>query len=358
MTTTDEAPAEQPVVFDERRQLGLITLNRPRTINALTIDMVRLIAATLDEWELRDSVRTVAIVGAGERGLCAGGDIALLHGVAREGNLADAAAFWREEYTLNARIAAYPKPIVALMDGIVMGGGIGISAHASHRVVTERSKLAMPEVGIGFVPDVGGTWLLSHAPGELGTHLALTGGTFGANDALAVGLADSFVHSDRLVELLQALESTDAAAALAHLEGQAPVSGLLSDRDWIDTAYSADSVLEILANLRGTDDEDAVATASVIESKSPTAVTVTLASLRRARELPSLEAALAEEFRVSLRSIQQPDFLEGVRAQVIDKDRNPKWNPATLAEVDDAVVNAHFEPLTASESPGGELFAR
>src|SRR5690554_863366 len=143
---------ESPVLFEERGQLALVTLNRPRAINALTIDMVRLIAAKLDEWEDHDAVRTVAIVGAGERGLCAGGDITLLHGVAREGNIADAAVFWREEYTLNARIAAYPKPFVAFMDGIVMGGGIGVSAHASHRVVTERSKLAMPEVGIGFVP--------------------------------------------------------------------------------------------------------------------------------------------------------------------------------------------------------------
>src|SRR5690606_22458995 len=169
----------------------------------------------------------------------------------------------------------YPKPFVALMDGITMGGGIGVSAHASHRIVTERSKLAMPEVGIGFVPDVGGTWLLSRAPGELGTHLALTGGTFGASDALAVGLADVFVESERLPELFSALETTDADVALARVATQADVSGLLSRRPWIDTAYAADSVAEITANLRRTGDEDAVATASVIESKSPTALTVT-----------------------------------------------------------------------------------
>ena len=353
---TNDAPAETPVLFDERGQLALITLNRPRAINALTIDMVRLVAAKLDEWESNDAIATVAITGAGERGLCAGGDITLLHGVALSGNLAGAAEFWREEYRLNARIAAYAKPVVALMDGITMGGGIGISAHASHRVVTERSKLAMPEVGIGFVPDVGGTWLLSRAPGHLGTHLALTGGTFGAADAIAVGLADSFIEAERLPKLLDALESTDASAALARVATEADVSGLLSRRPWIDTAYATDSVAEVIANLRGTGDEDAAAAASVIESKSPTALTVTLESLRRAGSLASLEEALAVELRVSLRSIQQPDFLEGVRAQVIDKDRNPKWNPATLAEVDAAVVAAHFRPLTPTESPAGELF--
>src|SRR5690554_596622 len=164
---------EAPVLFDERGRLGLITLNRPRAINALTIDMVRLIVAKLDEWESSEAIATVVITGAGERGLCAGGDITLLHGVAREGTLAGAAMFWRDEYHLNARIAGYPKPFVALMDGVTMGGGVGVSAHGSHRVVTERSRVAMPEVGIGFVPDIGGTWLLSRAPGELGTHLGL-----------------------------------------------------------------------------------------------------------------------------------------------------------------------------------------
>lgn len=347
---------EPPVLFDERGQLGLITLNRPRAINALTIDMVEAIAAKLDEWQASDIVRTVAIVGAGERGLCAGGDITLLHGVARDGTIADAAWFWREEYHLNARIAAYPKPFVALMDGITMGGGIGISAHASHRIVTEHSRLAMPEVGIGFVPDVGGTWLLSRAHGQLGTHLALTGSTFGAGDAIAVGLADAFVESSRLPELLEALETQDAHEAIATVSGERPASALLEQQPWIDTAYAAETASAIVDALRGSGVEDAVAAASVIESKSPTAVTVTLESLRRAREAATLEDALATEFRVSLRSIQQPDFLEGVRAQVIDKDRNPQWAPATLADVDPAVVAAHYAPLAATESPNGELF--
>lgn len=349
---TDEAL----VLFDERGRLGLITLNRPRAINALTIDMVRLIAAKLDEWEHRDSVSTVAIAGAGERGLCAGGDITLLHGVARDGTLADAATFWREEYHLNARIASYPKPFVALMDGVTMGGGIGVSAHASHRVVTERSKLAMPEVGIGFVPDVGGTWLLSRAPGELGTHLGLTGATFGAGDAIAVGFADSFVTAERLPDLLEALETQDADTAVARVASEAPASALAGSRSWVDAAYAQASAAAIVDALRASGVEEAVAAASVIESKSPTSVTVTLEALRRARDAATLEHALASEFRVSLRSIQQPDFLEGVRAQVIDKDRNPTWVPSTLGAVDPAVVAAHFAPLTERESPGGELF--
>lgn len=347
---------EAPVLFDERGRLGLITLNRPRAINALTIDMVRLIAAKLDEWETSDAIATVAITGAGERGLCAGGDITLLHGVAREGTLPDAAMFWREEYHLNARIAAYPKPFVALMDGVTMGGGVGVSAHGSHRVVTERSKVAMPEVGIGFVPDIGGTWLLSHAPGELGTHLGLTGSTFGAGDAIAAGFADTFVESERLPDLLELLQTQDADTALARVASESPGSALAEARSWIDAAYGASSASAIVETLKGSGDEEALAAASTIESKSPTAVTVTLEALRRARRMASFEEALASEFRVSLRSIQQPDFLEGVRAQVIDKDRNPTWRPATLAEVDPAVVEAHFAPLTERESPGGELF--
>lgn len=334
---------EPEVLFERRGQLGHIILNRPRAINALTHGMVKAISATLAEWAADVGVATILLTGAGERGLCAGGDIVTLYNDATSGNGEISSQFWGDEYRLNSVIARYPKPYVAIMDGIVLGGGIGVSAHGSHRIVTERSKIGMPETGIGFFPDVGGTWLLSHAPGELGTHLALTAGAVDAADAIAVGLADTFVQTADLPALYRALESTDAAAAIARYAAQPPASALLARQAFIDDAYSVDSVAEIIERL-GEDDA-----AAAILAKSPTAVTITLAALRLARTLPSLESALAQEFRMATHSVHSPDFAEGVRAQVIDKDRQPKWSPATLAEIDPATIDAYFAPLTAGE---------
>ena len=340
--------ASEPEILLERRgQLGLITLNRPRAINALTHTMVTMIDDALSMWESDDAVTTIAITGAGERGLCAGGDIVSLYEAAKAGDTAAAADFWFDEYHLNARIGRYPKPIVAIQDGIVLGGGIGISAHASHRVVTERSRLGLPEVGIGFVPDVGATWLLSRAPGELGTYVALTAGNLGAADAIAVGLSGSLVPSERLPRLLTALETTDAAEAIALLAQTPEEAPLASARAWIDAAFSAPTVAEIVERLRAAGTADADKAADAIEAKSPTALAVTLESLRRAAELDSLEAALDQEFRVSLRAHGSADFVEGVRAQVIDKDRNPTWAPA--ASVDQALVDSFFHPLDGRE---------
>ncbi len=336
-------PHEPEVLFERRGQLGHIILNRPRAINALTTDMVLAIQPQLDAWADDDSVATVLITGAGERGLCAGGDIVSMYNDAKSGNLANSARFLSNEYRLNSAIANYPKPYVAIMDGIVLGGGIGLSAHGSHRVVTERSKIGMPETGIGFFPDVGGTWLLSHAPGELGTHLALTAGSVGAGDAIAAGLADHYVPSGRLAALVTALETTDAESAVRQAAMPAPESALAARRAVIDEAYSAPTAAEIVDWL-GTDPA-----AADILSKSPTAVSVTFEALRRAKSLPSLEAALAQEYRMALRSLRAPDFAEGVRAQVIDKDRRPKWSPPTLGEVRPVDVAAYFESLGDEE---------
>ncbi len=335
---------EQPELSVERRgALGLLILNRPRVINALTHGMIRGIHAALRHWADDDTVRTVAITGAGDRGLCAGGDIVTLYRLAVAGDVESAAAFWRDEYRLNLAISRYPKPFVAIMDGVVLGGGIGISAHGSHRVVTERSKLGMPETAIGFVPDVGGTWLLSRAPGELGTWLALTSRTVGAGDGIALGLADFFVPAERIRNLLTALETVDVAAALTDVSEPAPHSPLLARQRDIDAAFSAPTVSEIVQRLG--DDE----AAADLGSKSPTALAVTLEALRRARELSSLEDVLVQEFRVSLRCIATPDFAEGVRAQVIDKDRSPRWSPATHAEVSADAVASFFDSLGERE---------
>ncbi|MGC0422659.1 enoyl-CoA hydratase/isomerase family protein [Embleya sp. AB8] len=329
-------------------RLGRITLNRPRAINALDHAMVRRIDATLAEWAADDTVAAVLVTGAGERGLCAGGDIRAIRADALAGGHVSY-DFWRDEYLLNARIAAYPKPYIAIMDGVVMGGGVGISAHGDVRIVTERSRVAMPETGIGFVPDVGGTYLLSRAPGELGTHLALTATTIGAADTIECGLADHFVPTHRLPALSAALADAAPAGVLARFAEPAPAGEPAEQRGWIDACYAADTVEEILDRLLGSGEPAAKEAAELIAAKSPTALKVTLAAMRRARELHSLGSVLDQEYRVSCAMLSTPDLAEGVRAQVVDKDRNPRWSPATLPEVTPADVEAFFAPLGERE---------
>ncbi|MFJ3434419.1 enoyl-CoA hydratase/isomerase family protein [Streptomyces cyaneofuscatus] len=339
---------EQLVRVHTEGRTGVLTLNRPKALNALTHAMVETLAVALDRWEHDPEVATVVITGAGERGLCAGGDIRSIYEDARVGGKASA-AFWRDEYRLNARIARYPKPYVAVMDGIVMGGGVGISAHGSVRIVTERSKVAMPETGIGFVPDVGGTYLLALAPGELGTHLALTGAVVGARDALLCGLADHFVPAGELPAFLAELRTEAPAAALHRHVRDVPPGVLEDNRTWIDRCYAADTVEEIVERLLASDVPAAGEAAATILGRSPTALKVTLAALRRARELGPLERVLEQEYRVSYTALASPDLVEGIRAQVIDKDRTPRWSPGTLVEVTDADVARYFAPTGDEE---------
>lgn len=339
MTGQDAAEADVRLTVDGHA--GRITLDRPRALNSLTHAMVRRIDAALTDWERDPAVRTVALTGAGERGLCAGGDIRAIYEDARvQGG--ESAAFWRDEYRLNARIARFPKPYVAVMDGIVMGGGVGLSAHGSVRVVTERSRVAMPETGIGFVPDVGGTYLLARAPGELGTHLALTGGSVSGGDALLCGLADHFVPSEHLPGLLHDLAGAPAEDVVARYARQAPPGELEAARSWIDRCYAATAVEEIIERLRADGSPGAKEAAEALEGRSPTSLKVTLAALRRARRLDSLERVLEQEYRVSCACLATPDLVEGVRAQVVDKDRRPRWSPASLAEVTGADVERFF----------------
>ncbi|GCD34127.1 putative enoyl-CoA hydratase [Streptomyces chrestomyceticus JCM 4735] len=340
---------DDSVLLRTEGRTAYLTLNRPKALNALDHAMVRRIAAALDAWEHDPAVGTVVITGAGERGLCAGGDIRAIHEDARSGGGAASAAFWRDEYRLNARIARFPKPYVAVMDGIVMGGGVGVSAHGSVRIVTERSKVAMPETGIGFVPDVGGTYLLALAPGELGTHLALTGAPVGAGDALLCGLADHFVPSDRVPELLTDLAADAVPEVLPRYVQEAPEGELAAHREWIDPCYAAGTVEEIVDRLLGSGVPEAKEAAETILAKSPTSLKVTLAALRRARDLGPLERVLDQEYRVSCAALTAPDLVEGIRAQVIDKDRRPRWSPATLTEVTDQDVARFFAPLGARE---------
>ncbi|WP_432753800.1 enoyl-CoA hydratase/isomerase family protein [Streptomyces sp. JL2001] len=337
MTTAEESH----VLLRTEGRAGFITLNRPRAINALTHAMVLRIDAALTAWEHDPAVETIVIEGAGERGLCAGGDIRAIHDDARAGGSASV-DFWRDEYRLNARIARFPKPYVAFMDGIVMGGGVGVSAHGSVRVVTERSRVAMPETGIGFVPDVGGTYLLSRTPGELGTHLALTGAPVGAADALLACLADHYVPSEHLPGLADELTRSPAHEALSRFAQPAPAGDLAAQRDWIDACYSADTVESVIDRLTDSGVTEAKEAATTLLARSPVALKATLAALRLARSLDSLEDVLDMAFRLSCTALRSHDLIEGIRAQVVDKDRNPRWSPPTLAAVTEAHVAHYF----------------
>jgi len=318
--------------------VGHLTLDRPEAINALDLDMIEALAAALDEWERDSDIQIVMLDGAGERGLCAGGDVRGLYDQIVGGRPDDTAEFFRTEYALNARIAEYSKPIVALADGITMGGGIGLAGHAAVRVVTERSKLAMPETRIGFTPDVGGTWLLAHAPGRLGEYLGLTGASMDAADAIHAGFADHFVPSERLGDLHDALitraDPHTPTELVLLFDETAPASRLEQARVWIDEAFSADTVAEIIERLRDRPEPEAAKAAETLEQLSPTGLAVTLAAIRNARELPDLRSALAQEFcLVMWFAHTQPDLVEGIRAQLVDKDRSPRWKPASLTDL-------------------------
>ena len=286
----------------------------------------------------------MVLSGAGERGLCAGGDVVAIYHSARADGVA-ARRFWHDEYLLNAQIGRFPKAYVSLMDGIVMGGGVGVGAHANTRVVTDTSKIAMPEVGIGFIPDVGGAYLLSRAPGSLGLHAALTGAPFSGADAIALGFADHFVPHDKLDAFSQAIVADGVERALAAHAVEPPPSNLVAQRDWIDQCYAGDTVADIVAALRGHDAGPANDAANLIATRSPVALSVTLEAVRRAAKLDTLEDVLTQDYRVSCASLRSHDLVEGIRAQLVDKDRNPKWSPASLAQVSAADVDAYFAPV-------------
>jgi enoyl-CoA hydratase len=305
--------------------------------------MVSAISQALTKWDRDDDVSAVVVDGAGERGLCAGGDIvAIYHSAQADG--AETRVFWYEEYLLNAQIGRFSKPYVALMDGIVMGGGVGVAVHGSVRVVTDTTKMAMPEVGIGLIPDVGGTLLLSRTPGLLGLHCALTGAPFDGADAIAMDFADHFVPHDALADFKNAIVADGIDAALAAHAKEPPPSSLLTQREWIDECYTGESVEDIVAALRGHDAGPANDAANLIMTRSPIALSVALEAVRRAAKLDTLEDVLRQEYRTSCGALRSHDLVEGIRAQVIDKDRNPKWSPASLAAVTTADVEAYFAP--------------
>jgi enoyl-CoA hydratase len=351
---TPAMPSDQPeVLFERRGTAGIITLNRPAALNAVTSGMVRLLHAQLAAWRDDPAVTRVLVTAAGDRAFSAGGDLRGIYEAARAGRQQESLAFWRDEYRLNAAIKHYPKPYVALIDGIVMGGGAGVSVHGSHRVAGDRFQFAMPEVGIGFFPDVGATWFLPRFPGELGAYCALTGERLKPADGVATGVATHHVASARLGGLVDALTGADpvdaALGAFAEPAGQA--KGEIAGRSVaIERLFAGERVEDILARLdaeassTSADAPWANAVAATIRSKAPLSLKLALAQVRRGRHW-SFGDCMRAEWRIVSRVAYGEDFYEGIRAVIIDKDNRPRWHPASLAEVTQAEVDRHFAPV-------------
>jgi enoyl-CoA hydratase len=356
MTASAAAMAtEGDLIVRREGSAGIIRLNRPKAINAMTYEMSLGINAALDRFESDPAVVVVVLEGAGERGLCAGGDIRGLYESSKAGGDLGK-VFWRQEYVMNARIAKYGKPYVAFMDGLVMGGGVGLSAHARHRVVTEKTKLAMPEVGLGFFPDVGGTWLLTRSPGEVGTFFGLTGQTMNGPDAIFARFADAVVPSGRLPALREALTAVRPGATSAEVdtiiagfatgETAGPIAARKAE---IDRWFAHDRMEDIFAGLSRDDSEFGQSALKVLNEKSPRGMVVTLKLLRLARNAASLEECLVREYRAALEVFRSDDFREGVRAAVIDKDRNPRWSPPRVEDVTPEMLAPYFREIGADE---------
>ncbi len=347
------------ILFERRGCAGLVTLNRPQALNAVTLTMVRALSRRLRDWAADPGVTRVVLRAAGDRAFSAGGDIRALYDLGRAGRFDDMLTFWREEYALNAFIKAYPKPFVSLIDGIVMGGGVGLSVHGSHRIAGDRYRFAMPEVGIGFFPDVGATWFLPRLPGQLGACCALTGERFDAGDGLHATLATHRVASYRLVDLLDALcgnAGVDDSLRSFH-EPAAATGTMTAAAASIARLFKADRVEDILEALdrasdaRGDDAGFARRCAATIRSKSPTSLKLALAQVRAGGTL-SFAACMNTEFRIVSRIIHGRDFYEGVRAVIVDKDNDPRWQPDSLAAVGDDDVARHFAPLPPEQELG------
>ncbi|GEO80600.1 enoyl-CoA hydratase/isomerase family protein [Pararhodospirillum oryzae] len=333
------------ILFSVADGVAVVTLNRPRALNALTLDKIRHLDPALRVWADDSDVRLVIIEGTGERAFCAGGDVRAMAQAAGQGRFADNETFFAEEYRLNRLIKTYPKPFVALIDGITMGGGVGVSVHGRFRVATERTQVAMPETGIGMLPDVGGTWILPRCPGEVGTWMALTGARQGAADALAAGLATHYVPSERLPELKAALcaPGADPEAVLARFHADPGPASWPARQALIDRCFAGDDAETILEALAAEGDPWAAEARATVLTKSPLSTRVTLRALREGATL-DFDGCLRQEYRLASRLTRLPDFAEGVRAVLIDKDNQPRWSPATLDGVDPDAVEALFAP--------------
>lgn len=355
----------EDILFSERGGVATVTLNRPQALNAFTLGMYRAFDPKLRAWAEAPGVHAVLIRGAGERAFCAGGDVRAVYeagkGISGERDLT--AVFFREEYELIRRIHRFPKPYIAIIDGITMGGGAGVSVNGAYRVATERTLSAMPETGIGLFPDVGATRFLNRCPGHVGRYLGLTGARIGPADALYCGVATHFVPRERVSDLVAALEATpwraggqagQAEAVLAQFAVEPEPALLPARQEPIDRCFAPETVEAIIEALSaeaaggGAHAEWAAQTRATLLAKSPTSLKITLRQLVVGRDF-DLDAALILEYRLTQHVMEGHDFYEGVRAVVIDKDQMPRWQPATLAEIDDATVDGYFAPIGACE---------
>ena len=345
-----------PVLFETIGPLGLVTLNRPQALNALTLEMIAAMDPQLEIWAEDPAIGAIVVQGAGDRAFCAGGDLRAIYDsgpeAARLMTEHPDRDFFRHEYRLNWRIHHYPKPYIALIDGVTMGGGVGLSMHGSHRVATERTVFAMPECAIGLFPDVGGGWFLPRCPGELGAFLALTGHRVRAADTVYAGIATHFVPSDGIPALVDDLAGTDWSAppqevvdrVMARHAMDSGVPPLAGDAPAIDRCFAADTVEEVLSRLEAEDGEWAVAARAAIGRNSPTSLKVSLQQLRLGGAM-DYDSCVIMEYRLSQRFLAGHDFFEGIRAVLVDKDRDPVWRPAGLSDVTAAMVDRYFEPL-------------
>lgn len=347
--------ANDEILFERRGVAGLVTLNRPKALNAVTHGMVRSLRRQLDAWAQDGAVTRVIVMANGERAFSAGGDLCALYDQGKAGEQREALQFFAEEYSLNNAIKRYPKPYVSLIDGIVMGGGVGISVHGSHRVAGDKYQFAMPEVGIGFFPDVGATWALPRLPGKIGTYLALTGERIKTADGVATGAATHHVRSDRFADLRDALcgaVPADAVlSAFAEPQGQGDVTKLGPAIDRLFAFASVEKILTALEREAQSGSENAVwakTTADTMRTKSPLSLKLALAQMIRGSQCP-FDECMRMEFRIVSRVVYGHDLYEGVRAVIVDKDNAPRWQPTSLAAVTDAEVARHFEPLGKDE---------
>ncbi|OSQ37873.1 enoyl-CoA hydratase/isomerase family protein [Thalassospira mesophila] len=346
------------VKFAVNGAVGEIYLDRPKALNALTLPMVDAIHHQMRLWEQDDAISVLTIEGTGGKAFCAGGDIRGLYDAHNNNEPELLDAFYRREYLLNHYMSQYPKPCIALLDGITMGGGVGVSVHGRYRVVTEKTMFAMPETGIGFFPDVGGGYFLPRCPGEIGMYLGLTGARLGAADCLYAGIATHGAQSSDIVNIKQVLANTGFGAAgndrrsvcdqvenilksYAHDHGPAPVAG---HRNEIDAIFGADNIGEVMIALEKSLSDFSVKTLKMIKTKSPLALAVTFKQIREGAML-DLAADLVMEFRLSQRMVEKPDLFEGVRAVIVDKDQNPRWTQGDVGQVDPRDVDAFFAPL-------------
>lgn len=344
------------IIFDRRGGLVVVTLNRPRALNSLSYDMCLALDEGLKRWQADPGVGAVLIKGQGDRAFCAGGDIRRIYDLLISEGPDEAVAFYAAEYPMNTRLHRFTKPWIALLDGVTMGGGVGVSIHGSHRVVTERTVFAMPETGIGFFPDVGGTYWLPRAPGALGMYLGLTGARLGAADCLAAGTGTHFIAAARLANLEEALAGADFGAdphrtvdeVLQRFEGDSGPSELVDLRARIDACFGAETLDAVLEALAGEPSGWGAAQLEILNGKSPTSLAVTFRQLRTGRDL-DFEDAMRLEYRLVHRFLEGHDFREGVRALIVDKDNDPRWQPAELAEVEPGAVDAYFAPLRDGE---------